>query len=211
MGRDDSAPAAWAMLSLGALEVQESSLVGRAGSSGGRRKSSGPHLQQVRCETSSVTQSCAMFHCCSCWPPANELERANSRDMWETAGLAWLRAHRAQTLICHCHFHTDQVTRSQQPVPVGGGFLPHHQQADLHWAGDREFLCVQADGAKDCTCLCAVCYNLCSSYCNFLPDFFCCAFLISMTVPYSQWHWQVLITGIKRIKVSGHSNGLQWF
>lgn len=39
------------------MEGQESSLVGRAGSSGGRSNSSGPHLQQVRRETSSVTQS----------------------------------------------------------------------------------------------------------------------------------------------------------
>lgn len=141
---------------------------------------------------------------------ANELERANSRDTWKTSGLAWLWTHWALTLICHCHFHSDQVTRCQQPGPVGGGFLLHHQQPDLHWTGDRESLCVQADSAKDCTCLCAIYYNLCSSYSNFLPDFFCCVFLISMTLPYSQWHWQVLITGIKRKKVPGHSNGIQW-
>lgn len=58
--RDDSAPAApQALHSLGAMEGQESSPVGRAGSSGGRSDSSGPHLQQVSRETSSVTPSCA--------------------------------------------------------------------------------------------------------------------------------------------------------
>lgn len=58
----------------------------------GRGGSKSPflHLQQVRHETSTaVTLSSAPYHCCPCWPSANELERANSRGQ-KTAGLARL-------------------------------------------------------------------------------------------------------------------------
>lgn len=104
-------------------------------------------------------------HCCLCWPPANELERANCGDMWKTAGLAWLWTYWAQTLICHCHSQIDQFTSCQQPVqPVGGGFLLHHQQPDLHWAGDR--------GVSLCASRWCPGLFMCCSYCDFLQIFF---------------------------------------
>lgn len=90
---DTSAMAALAVHSRSLLVPQEPRKGRMAPSSAGERRSNSsfPRLQQVRHETSTVvTESCAPYHSCPCWPAANELERANNRDRQETTSLAQL-------------------------------------------------------------------------------------------------------------------------
>lgn len=187
--RDDFAPASWALHFLGAVEGQESSLAGRAGSSEGGvtalahtcsrwgvRPAVSPRA--VPCTTAvhvdhqlmswreQIAETCGKQ---LAWHGCEHIEHKH----WSVTAISKLTSSPGASSQCQWEEDSCSITSSQTCTGLGTGSL---------------FVCKQM--VPRTVYVYVLCIITCTPLTVISFFFFCCDFLISMTIPYSQWHWQ---------------------